>query len=123
MIIADRTGKTPMSVLNTLIKSNGGKELAPPPSMQLLESASPMAQGLLEKYKSIERSTRGLGMTSTGWNSGAIQPEYVPMIKNASTAAGVPPSEISALIDIESGFKNNSKCVVGKRLPISLHLR
>jgi hypothetical protein len=94
-----------MSVLNTLIKANGGKELAPPPSMELLQSASPMAQGLLEKYKSPDRSTRGLGMTSTGWNSGAIQPEYVPMIENASTSYGVPPSEISALIDIESGFR------------------
>ena len=107
LLIADRLGKTPMETLNTLITANQGKagQLQPPPSMQLLQTASPAARNLLDKYQSPDRSTRGLGMTSTGWNSGAIQPEYVPMIEKASAAAGVLPAETSALIDTESGFR------------------
>ena len=109
LMLADRLGKTPMETLNTLITTNQGKAgmLQPPPSMNLLQTASPAARNLLDKYQSPDRSTRGLGMTSTGWNSGAIQPEYVPMIEKASTAAGVLPAETSALIDIESGFRPN----------------
>ena len=100
-------GKTPMEVLNSLIMANQGPgaQLQPPPSMDLLQTASPAARKLLDKYKSPDRSGRGLGMTSTGWNSGAIQPQYVPMIEKASTAAGVLPAETSALIEIESGFR------------------
>jgi hypothetical protein len=107
LIIADRMGKTPLETLNSLIMANQGPgaQLQGPPSMELLQTASPAARKLLDKYKSPDRSTRGLGMTSTGWNSGAIQPQYVPMIEKASTAAGVLPAETSALIEIESGFR------------------
>jgi hypothetical protein len=116
--IADRLGDTPMTVLNRLIKTNQGDagKLRLPPSQELLQTASPAARKLLDKYKSPSRSTRGLGMTSTGWNSGAIQPEYVPMIEKASAAAGVLPAETSALIDIESGFRPNQPSYNGSSL-------
>ena len=68
LVIADRMGKTPMEVLNSLIMANQGPgaQLQPPPSMELLQTASPAARKLLDKYKSPDRSGRGLGMTSTG---------------------------------------------------------
>ena len=104
-ILADRTLQNPMTLLNRVMKNQIGKELPLTPSMELLDQASPRARQILQRHKSANRSIRGLGETSTGFNSGAIQPMYVPMIEQAAAVHAVPAPEISALIEIESGFR------------------
>ena len=104
-ILARRTGESPMVLLNRVMANQIGKEIAVTPSMALLNEASPRAKALLQKFRSVNRSTRGLGETSNGFNSGAIQPVYVPMIEQAATTYNVPAAEISALAEIESGFQ------------------
>ena len=104
-IIADRTLENPMTLLNRVMKNQIGKELPLTPSMKLLDSASPKARQLLQRHKSANRSIRGLGETSKGFNKEVIQPMYVPMIEEAAMAHTVPAPEIAALIEIESGFR------------------
>ena len=110
-LIARKLDESPMTVLNTLLDTAGLPQIKPPPSMQLMDEASPEARRLLQQHRSAYRSIRGLTRTANSsgqWNSASISPEYVPMIDTSASAYNVPPAYIAAMADIESSLNPNN---------------
>ena len=98
-------GLDPMVIINRQLAAQGMQPLAPPPSMATTsQSISPAFKKLLYKSPSINRSIRGLG-SANAFNAAIIPNNLGPVIQQASQAAGVNPSYIAALAEIESGFK------------------
>ena len=116
---ADMLNISPVQVINAQIdalnENTGTKypSIGEPPSIQAVNSNVPArVRQILQKYPSIERSTRGLG------SSGKFMPEtvlygYGEFIQQSSTVSGVPAGDLAALFDIESKFNMNAVSPTG----------
>lgn len=101
-------GLDPMVIINRQLVAQGIKPLAPPPSMSSTEQlVSPAFRKLLYKSPSLNRSSRALG-TANVFNAAIVPNNLGPVIQQASQAAGVNPTYIAALAEIESRFNVGS---------------
>ena len=58
--IANKLGVDPLTVLNAQLKANGMDALPPSPALEAVNKLTPTQQNLINKFKTPERSTRGL---------------------------------------------------------------
>jgi hypothetical protein len=101
-------GLDPMTIINAQLAQHGIKPLQPPPSLDTTNQlVSPEFKKLLYKKPTVNTSIRGLGSTNT-FNPTIIPNNLGTAIQQASQTAGVNPSFIAALAEIESGFNPNS---------------
>ena len=104
---ADKLGVDPLSLLNSQREANGLGELPPPPSAEVIQQElTPLQQQLLNKFKSPERSQRGLSGVST------FKPELLPgraqqyatTIQSAAKKYDIPEAILAGLIETESSW-------------------
>lgn len=101
-------GLDPMVIINRQLAAQGMNPLAPPPSLSSTgQLVNPSFKKLLFKSPSVNRSIRALGTANT-FNAAIIPNNLGPIIQQASQAAGVNPSFVAALAEVESGFNTNS---------------
>jgi hypothetical protein len=101
-------GLDPMVIINRQLVAQGMKPLQPPPSLTTTgQTISPAFQKLLYKTPSINRSVRALGSANI-FNPTIVPNNLGPLIQQAAQTAGVNPSFIAALAEIESRFDPNS---------------
>jgi hypothetical protein len=102
--IASKQGVDPMTVLNKLREINGLDALPPSPAIEQVQNElTPKQQQLLYKFKTPERSSRGLS------NMSSYAPERVPqgygeIIQRAGEKFDIPPAIIAGLIETESAW-------------------
>lgn len=111
--IAQRLNVDPLTVLNKQLELNDMDPLPPSPAMEFVNTQTPQQKQLLERFKTPERSARGLA-------SGTFAPEVVPkgygkMVSEAAKANGIPPSILSGLIETESGWNSNAMSPAGAK--------
>ncbi len=111
--IAQRLNVDPLTVLNKQLELNDMDPLPPTPAIEFVNTQTPRQQQLLQRYKTPERSARGLA-------SSTFAPEVVPkgygqMVTDAATANGIPPSILSGLIETESAWNPNAMSPAGAK--------
>ena len=99
---ASKLGINPIAVLNQQRIAAGLDELKLPPSMQAVdETVSPAMQSLINTFPTPQRSTRAMGSTQA-FDSRTVK--YGDLIQQSASQYGVNPTQIAALMEIESGF-------------------
>jgi soluble lytic murein transglycosylase-like protein len=111
--IGQQLGIDPLTVLNKQLELKGMDVLPPTPAMEIINNQTPLQKQLLLKYKSPQRSARGLAAEK-------YSPEIVPkgygqMIQQSASKHGLPPSVIAGLIETESGWNPNAVSSAGAR--------
>lgn len=102
--IANKLDVDPLTVLNKQLEANGMDALPPSPALEAVNKLTPTQQNLINKFKTPERTARGLAGLKT------FKPEVVPggygnKIKEAAEANNIPPAILTALLEQESGFR------------------
>ena len=111
--IAQRLNVDPLTVLNKQLELNGMEPLPPSPAMEFVNTQTPQQKQLLERYKTPERSARGLA--SQNFAPEVVPKGYGQMVTDAATANGIPPSILSGLIETESAWNPNAMSSAGAK--------
>lgn len=105
--IADKLGVDPLTVLNRQLKANGMDALPPSPAIEVVNKLTPTQQRLLNKYKTPERSTRGL-MGVSEFTPDIVPKGYGSLVESAAKKHNIDPAILSGLIETESGWNPNA---------------
>ena len=105
--IANKFGVDPLTVLNAQLEANGMEALPPTPAQEIINELSPKQQQLLHKFKTLDRSTRGL-MGVTAFSPDIIPKGYGQLIEAAASKHGIDPAIIAGLIETESNWNPNA---------------
>ena len=112
--IADKLGVDPLTVLNRQLKANGMDALPPSPAIEVVNKLTPTQQRLLNKFKTPERSTRGL-MGVTAYSPEIIPKGYGEVIQSAAKKYGIDPSILAGIIETESSWDSAASNPSGAR--------
>jgi soluble lytic murein transglycosylase-like protein len=82
--------------------------------MEVVNNLTPRQQQLLQKYKTPERSARGLGGTGK-YEASTVPKGYGEAIQQSADKYGIPPSIIAGLIETESNWNPNAVSHAGAR--------
>ena len=101
--IANKLGVDPLTVLNKQLEANGMDALPPSPALEVVNQLTPTQQNLINKFKTPERTARGLAGLKT------FKPEVVPggygnTVAEAAKKHNIPPAIVAALIEAESSW-------------------
>lgn len=105
--IADKLGVDPLTVLNRQLKANGMDALPPSPAIEVVNKLTPTQQRLLNKYKTPDRSTRGL-MGVSEFTPNIVPKGYGSLVESAAKKHNIDPAILSGLIETESGWNPNA---------------
>ena len=105
--IADKLGVDPLTVLNRQLKANGMDALPPSPAIEVVNKLTPTQQRLLNKYKTPDRSTRGL-MGVSEFTPDIVPKGYGSLVESAAKKHNIDPAILSGLIETESGWNANA---------------
>ena len=110
--IANKLGVDPLTALNKLLEASGMDALPPSPALEVVNQLTPTQQNLINKFKTPERTARGLAGLKT------FKPEVVPggygnKIKEAADASNIPPAVLAALLEKESEWRQD--VITGKK--------
>jgi hypothetical protein len=111
--IGQQLNVDPLTVLNGQLKLKGMDVLPPSPAMEILNNQTPQQKQLLLKYKTPERSARGLA--SEKYEPGVVPGGYGEMIQQSSAKHGIPPSILAGLIETESRWNPNAVSPAGAK--------
>ena len=105
--IADKLGVDPLTVLNRQLKANGMDALPPSPAIEVVNKLTPTQQRLLNKFKTPDRSTRGL-MGVSEFTPDIVPKGYGSLVESAAKKHNIDPAILSGLIETESGWNANA---------------
>ena len=105
--IADKLGVDPLTVLNRQLKANGMDALPPSPAIEVVNKLTPTQQRLLNKYKTPERSNRGL-MGVSAFTPDIVPKGFGPMVEASAKKHNIDPAILAGLIQTESGWNPNA---------------
>jgi hypothetical protein len=112
---ANQLGINPLEVINRQRDAAKMTELDTPKAIEAVQQRiSPQLQSILNRYPSVNRSTRALSSMRT------FVPEVIPngygrAIQAAAQANGIDPAILAGLIEVESGFIPNRVSKRGAR--------
>ena len=112
--IASKLGVDPLTVLNRQLKANGMNELPPSPAIEIINQLSPTQQRLINKFKTPERSTRGL-IGQSAFSPDIVPKGYGQLVDAAAKKHGIDPAILSGLIETESNWNPNAVSRVGAK--------
>ena len=101
--IADKLGVDPLTVLNRQLKANGMDALPPSPAIEVVNKLTPTQQRLLNKYKTPERSNRGL-MGVSAFTPDIVPKGFGPMVEASAKKHNIDPAILAGLIQTESAW-------------------
>jgi|TARA_Y100000289_G_scaffold9699_1_gene8834 hypothetical protein len=105
--IANKLGVDPLTVLNAQLKANGMDALPPSPALEAVNKLTPTQQNLINKFKTPERSTRGL-MGLQAYTPEVVPKGYGKLVADAAKKHGIDPSILAGLIETESNWNPNA---------------
>jgi len=105
--IADKLGVDPLTVLNRQLKANKMDALPPSPAIEVANKLTPTQQRLLNKYKTPERSNRGL-MGVSAFTPDIVPKGFGPMVEASAKKHNIDPAILAGLIQTESGWNPNA---------------
>lgn len=112
--IGAQLGVDPITVINRQIGLVPDMEPLPPsPALEYVNQQTPAQQQLLFKYKTPERSVRGLA--SDGYRPEIVPMQYGQIVQDAASKHGVDPSILSGLIETESAWNPNAISPAGAK--------
>jgi hypothetical protein len=111
--IAQQLGVDPITVINKQLELSGMEALPPSPAMEIINNVTPEQKQLLLKYKTPERSSRGLA--TDGYKPEIVPGGYGEMVFNAASAHNIPPSVLAGLIETESAWNPNAVSPAGAK--------
>lgn len=105
--IANKLGVDPLTALNKLLEANGMDALPPSPALEAVNKLTPTQQNLINKFKTPERSTRGL-MGLQAFTPDVVPKGYGKLVADAANKHGIDPSILAGLIETESNWNPNA---------------
>ena len=105
--IANKLGVDPLTALNKLLEANGMDALPPSPALEVVNQLTPTQQNLINKFKTPERSTRGL-MGLQAYTPDVVPKGYGKLVADAAKKHGIDPSILAGLIETESNWNPNA---------------
>ena len=112
--IASKLGVDPLTVLNRQLKANGMNELPPSPAIEIINKLTPTQQRLINKFKTPERSTRGL-ISQSAFSPDIVPKGYGQLVESSAKKHGIDPAIIAGLIETESSWNPNAVSRVGAK--------
>jgi len=111
--IGRQMGVDPLTVINRQrIAAGLPPAQLPESTVTFSQTVNPQLKRMLDAYQTPSLSTRAMTSTRT-FNPNLIPNGYGPMVVSASEKAGVAPSYIAALAEIESSWNPNAGSAVG----------
>jgi len=111
--IGRQMGVDPLTVINRQrIAAGLPPAQLPESTVTFSQTVNPQLKRMLDAYQTPSLSTRAMTSTRT-FNPSLIPNGYGPMVVSASERAGVAPSYIAALAEIESSWNPNAGSAVG----------
>ena len=105
--IANKLGVDPLTVLNKQLEANGMDALPPSPALEVVNQLTPTQQNLINKFKTPERSSRGL-MGLQAYTPDVVPKGYGKLVADAAKKHGIDPSILAGLIETESNWNPNA---------------